>query len=68
VVRQIACLLIRPERNAHGQPLRIRAFFFWHSDARENLKLLDVNFVRERMRIVRHAQILTMNTSWPMTV
>jgi hypothetical protein len=34
--------------------LRLRAFFFWNSDARENVKLLDVNFVREWMRFVRH--------------
>jgi hypothetical protein len=45
--------------------LRIRAFFLWNSDARENLKLLDVNFVWERMRFVRHAQILATNPSWP---
>ena len=65
VVGQVARLLIRPEGNVHRQPLRIRAFFFWNSDARENLKLFDVNFVWERMRFIRHARILATNPSSP---
>jgi hypothetical protein len=65
MVGQIAWLLIRPERNAHSQLLRIRALFFRDSDARENVKLFDVNFVCERMRFIRHARILTMKPHSP---
>jgi hypothetical protein len=68
VVGEIACLLIRPEGNAHSQLLRLRAFFFWNSDARENVKLLDMNFVRQEVRLIRHARILTANPPSPITV
>jgi hypothetical protein len=68
VVGQIICLLGRPKGNAHGQPLRIRAFFLWNSDARENVKLLDMNFVRQEVRLIRHARILTTNPPSPITV
>jgi len=67
VVGQIAWLLIRPERNAYRQLLRIRALFFWDSDARENVKLFDVNLVSERMRFIRHARIIITNRPSPIT-
>ena len=44
---------------ADRQSLRIRMFFLWNFDARENVKLLDANFVRERMRFVGHWARLT---------
>ena len=65
MVGHIACLLIWPEGNAHGQPLRFRAFFLWNSDARKNVKLLDMNFVRQKVRLIRHARILATNPFWP---
>ena len=65
MVGHIACLLIGPERNADRQSLRIRAFFLWNSDARENVKLLDMNFVLQEVRLIRHARILATNPFWP---
>ena len=65
MVGHIACLLIGPERNADRQSLRIRAFFLGNSDARENVKLLDMNFVLQEVRLIRHARILATNPFWP---
>jgi hypothetical protein len=49
LVGDIPLVVIRPERNANSQPLVSSALFFWNSDTSRNLKLLDVNFIRERM-------------------
>ncbi len=61
LVRHIALLIIRPERNADGQSLRGGPFFLWNSDARGDFELLDMNPIGERIWFGRHRRILTTN-------
>ncbi len=54
LVAQIPELVVRPERNIEGEALRRTAFFFRHSDVREDFKLLDVNLIIHAIQFGRN--------------
>jgi hypothetical protein len=60
-IRHITRFPTWPERNVDRQALWSLSLMLRYTDDARNLKLLDVNFVRGGMRLVRHTRILTTN-------
>jgi hypothetical protein len=54
LVRHIALIVTRPERDTDGHSLGRRTFFFWNSNVSRNLQLLDMNPIGRRTWFVGH--------------
>ena len=54
VIMQFLCLSLRPEGDDGGQTLRRGTFLFGNTDARRNVKLLDVDPIGEKIWLIGH--------------